>query len=153
MGYLTDLARLRLARCSCPAAKHATSPSLPAGRGGNAPAASQTATVSKLLVERLPWLGGRRLAVLWDLENVGIFSPQATVPIQVHRLRALLTAQGAALERFVAVASGQRVQRLRHAGGFAQLPYPRGGLLGAPPRPVYRPLDTQRAGRGALLAD
>ncbi|KXZ47915.1 hypothetical protein GPECTOR_32g528 [Gonium pectorale] len=81
------------------------------GSGGGspaAPAAAAAATASDAVDATLPYvlmpgavsalrdlLAGRRVALLWDLDNVDFFAPAHTAPLQLQRIKALIAAAGA----------------------------------------------------------
>ncbi|GLC33294.1 hypothetical protein PLESTB_000349700 [Pleodorina starrii] len=79
-------------------------------------------------------LAGRRTAILWDLDNVDFFAPACSAPLQVRRLRALVTAAGGRLVLCRAYGNTDTVRRL---AGI--LPLLEGcGLLGVEPVAVRR---------------
>lgn len=91
------------------AAVAATSSSVEGGQAVRAAAAAAPAAAVDLT--------GRDVAILLDIENVGIFAPLDTCLIQVHRLRSLVTERwGGRLERFAAAANTTTVARLRQSG-------------------------------------
>ncbi|EFJ44664.1 hypothetical protein VOLCADRAFT_106325 [Volvox carteri f. nagariensis] len=57
-------------------------------------------------------LQDRRAALFWDLDNVDFFKPACSAPLQVHRLRTLVTEAGAQLLSCRAYGNTDTVRRL-----------------------------------------
>jgi hypothetical protein len=64
---------------------------------------------------------GRKTVILWDIENVPPWSPTLSIPVQIHRVKAMVQGLGGSIVFILAAMNERSINKLRRTGQLEML--------------------------------